>query len=119
MKFLLDQDVYAITCRLLINLGHDVVTAFELGLSQASDLELLKIASEKDRILVTRDRHFGGLVFVQKLGSGVIYLRVLPSNTEKVHKQLEKVLKNHSEEQLKKAFAIVEPRRYRFRIISD
>lgn len=45
MKFLLDQDIYAITCRLLRNLGHDVVTAFELSLSQASDLELLKIAS--------------------------------------------------------------------------
>jgi predicted nuclease of predicted toxin-antitoxin system len=41
MKFLLDQDVYAITARLLINLGHDVVQASTVGLSQAADESLL------------------------------------------------------------------------------
>jgi len=37
MKFLLDQDVYALTTRFLRGLGHDVVTAAELGLARASD----------------------------------------------------------------------------------
>lgn len=40
MKFLLDQDVYAVRARFLRGGGHDVVTAAELGCSQATDFEL-------------------------------------------------------------------------------
>ena len=75
MRFLLDQDVYAATARLLSNLGHEVVLAAQLSLSQADDSELLRIAHSQSRILVTRDRDFGRLVFVNDLGTGVLYLR--------------------------------------------
>ena len=61
MKFLADQDVYASTIRFLSGLGHDVITARQLGLAQADDTELLRVAHEQSRILVTRDRDFGGL----------------------------------------------------------
>lgn len=115
MKFLIDQDVYARTIRYLRNLGHDVVTASELGLSQAEDIELLKKAEEQNRIFVTRDRDFGELVFVQRLGCGVIYLRMVPSTFETVHKELGKILKSYSEGQLKEAFVVVESGRHRFR----
>jgi predicted nuclease of predicted toxin-antitoxin system len=46
MRFPLDQDVYAVTARFLGSLGHDVVRAAQLGLSQAGDEELLKVAQE-------------------------------------------------------------------------
>lgn len=67
MKFLLDQEVYASTARFLNSLGHDVVPVARIGLSQADDSDLLKTACEQDRVFVTRDRDFGGLVFVQDL----------------------------------------------------
>lgn len=118
MKFLLDQDVYAATARFIKNLGHDVITAGEIGYSQATDSELLRIAAEEDRIMITRDRDFGGLVFVEKLGSGVIYLRILPSTMQEVHKELERLLGLYSEEELKQAFVVVEPGRHRFRRLS-
>jgi predicted nuclease of predicted toxin-antitoxin system len=60
MKFLLDQDVYASTARLLSGLGHDIVPVAQIGLSQTDDSELLRIAQEQSRIFVTRDRDFGG-----------------------------------------------------------
>jgi predicted nuclease of predicted toxin-antitoxin system len=72
MKFLLDQDVYALTERFLREQGYDVVTASQLGLSRASDSGLLKTASEQGRIFITRDRDYGNLVFVHSAGSGVI-----------------------------------------------
>jgi predicted nuclease of predicted toxin-antitoxin system len=56
MRFLLDQDVYALTIRFLRELGHDAVVAAEIGCSQAEDATLLGIAREQDRIFVTRDR---------------------------------------------------------------
>ena len=117
MRFLLDQDVYAATARFLSELGHDAVRIAELGLAQASDVELLGFAEKEDRILVTRDRDFGGLVFVAGLGKGVVYLRVLPSTQGAVHAELERVLATYSEEQLRNAFVVVEPGRHRFRIL--
>jgi predicted nuclease of predicted toxin-antitoxin system len=117
MKFLADQDVYAATNRLLQSMGHDVVPVGQIGMSQAEDAELLNLAQEQQRILVTRDRDFGGLVFVGHAGTGVIYLRMLPSTQSAVHAELGRVLTEHSEDELLHAFVVVEPGRYRFRKI--
>ncbi|HEY6011966.1 MAG TPA: DUF5615 family PIN-like protein [Nitrospirota bacterium] len=115
MKFFLDQDVYAATVRFLRGLGHDVATAAEEGCSRASDAELLQIAREQGRILVTRDRDYGSLVFVQGSGSGVMYLRILPSTINSVHQEIEAALRAHTEEELNKAFVVIEQGRHRFR----
>lgn len=115
MKFLLDQDVYALTEHFLREQGYDVVTASELGLSRALDSELLKIASEQGQIFVTRDRDYGNLVFVHHVGSGVIYLRILPSDMNEVHVELKKVLESYSEDELTKSFVVVEKGRHRIR----
>ena len=87
MKLLLDQDVYSITRIFLMKLGHDVIPVSQIGLSRAHDSDLLKKAQEEDRIFITRDRDFGGLVFVSGLGAGVIYFRLLPSTIHAVHKK--------------------------------
>ncbi len=115
MKFLLDQDVYASTARFLSGLGHDVLPVSKIGLSRASDSDVLKTSREQDRIFVTRDRDFGGLVFVQNMKVGVVYLRMLPSTQNVVHQELARILQDHSEAELKKAFAVVERGRHRFR----
>jgi len=115
VKFLLDQDVYASTARFLSGMGNDVVLVAKLGLSRADDSDLLRIAREQERVFVTRDRDFGGLVFVQDLGAGVIYLRMLPSTQNAVHQELGRVLSEHSEVELLQAFVVVEPGRHRFR----
>ncbi|MFQ5639442.1 MAG: DUF5615 family PIN-like protein [bacterium] len=99
---MLDQDIYAATRRFLTILGHDVLTVAKVGLSHADDTRLLKVAQEQDRIFVTRDRDFGGLVFVGGQGAGVIYLRLLPSTQNAVHSEIERVLASHTESALKK-----------------
>jgi len=115
VRFICDQDVYAITVRFLREQGHDVVTASELGHSRSSDAELLVVAHDLDRVLVTRDRHFGSLVFSKRLGAGVVYLRMKPTNLALVHDELVRALAHHSEEELKGAFTVVEEGRHRFR----
>jgi len=115
VKFLLDQDVYAVTARFLRDLGHDVVQVAQIGLSQAEDEELLEVAQEQERIFVTRDRDFGNLVFVKAIGTSVLYLRMLPSVVNSVHSELERVLKTYSEEELAEVFVVVEPDRHRVR----
>jgi predicted nuclease of predicted toxin-antitoxin system len=118
MRFLLDQDVYALTRRFLRDLGHDVITAADIDSSRAADETQLTVAHEQARIFVTRDRDFGGLVFVRGFGAGVIYLRLQPSTLQAVHEELARVLQSYAEEALHNAFVVVEPGRHRFRRLS-
>ena len=115
MRFFLDQDVYRITFQFLKALKHDILTAGESGNARTPDIDLLRIAQEQDRILITRDRDFGRLVFVSRAGSGVIYLRMSPSNQDAVHNELERVLNTYTETDLKNAFVVVESGRHRYR----
>ena len=57
---------------------------------------MLARAAREERILVTRDKDFGGLVFVEHLGSGVVFLRLAPATMRAVHQQLEGLLQTHS-----------------------
>ena len=115
MRFLLDQDVYAATALFLSSLGQDIARSSQIGLSQAADEELLIVAERQDRILVTRDRDFGSLVFVNALGAGVLYLRMLPSTQNAVHSELGKVLAAYTNDELRNAFVVVEPGGHRIR----
>lgn len=117
MKLLLDQDVYEKTARFLIALEHDVVRVSELGMARATDEENLKKAIELNRIFVTRDRDYGNLVFVKEIRSGVLYLRILPSNINLIHAELERVLNLYEENELKSAFVVIEAEKHRFRKI--
>lgn len=54
MRFLIDQDVYKVTIDFLRGLGYEVITARELGLSRASDINILRVAYERNLILVTQ-----------------------------------------------------------------
>lgn len=115
MKFLLDQDVYAKTERFLRDEGHDLVRVSELGLARATDETVLSTAQEQGRILVTRDRDYGNLVFVRSLGSGVIYLRILPTTLEAVHTELCRVIDQYSTAEISKAFVVINKDGHRFR----
>ena len=69
MRLLIDQDIYKITMDHLREWGHDLLTAKELGLQQASDEDLLKRAQVENRLLITRDKEdlvpgIGNSVFV-------------------------------------------------------
>jgi predicted nuclease of predicted toxin-antitoxin system len=110
--------VYYLTEELLRNGDFDVATARELGHSQSSDATLLELAKTEGRILITRDRDFGNLVFVGKMDAGVIYLRVVPDTINPVHAELLHVLSQYSFTDLSSAFVVVEPDRHRFRKIN-
>jgi predicted nuclease of predicted toxin-antitoxin system len=117
VRFLLDQDVYAVTCRMLRDLGHDVVTAAELNLSRSPDKGLLMRAADEKRLFVTRDKDFGGLVFVERLGKGVLYLRISPETLAATHEEFRRVLSTYTQAELAVAFVVVEPGRHRFRTL--
>jgi predicted nuclease of predicted toxin-antitoxin system len=115
MQLLLDQDVYGLTVKFLIEAGYDLLTVAQLDMSQAPDEEVLKTAQAQNRILITRDRDYGNLIFVKGLGSGVIYLRMQPNTLTAVHNELLRVLELYPEPDLIGAFVVVEADKHRFR----
>jgi len=116
MRFLADQDVYRITIDALKEGGHDVVSIKDIGMARARDEDLLSAAWKADRILITRDKDFGGLLFLkEEMGRGVIFLRGIPKTFEEVHRELIRLLKEHSEDELKDSFCVVETGRHRIR----
>jgi len=116
MRFLADQDVYQVTVEWLRGEGHEVVTARALEMQRAADDVLLQRARETDRLLLTRDKDFGALVFLEGARTpGVILLRITPATIEDVHEELRRLLWEHSAGSLQGLFCVVEPHRYRTR----
>jgi predicted nuclease of predicted toxin-antitoxin system len=77
MKFLLDQSTDARLIPFLKTLGHDVTRIGSHYPPGLPDQEVLPLAKQKQRILITDDRDFGELVFrLQQPHAGVIFLRL-------------------------------------------
>jgi len=116
MRFLTDQDVYELTVVWLRARGHEVLRARDIGLSRASDETILRMAAEEHRVLVTRDKDFGALTFLdRRVSHGVVLLRVLPESVAAVHEEFGRFLEEHQGQNLEGAFVVVEPGRHRIR----
>ena len=115
MTLLADHDVWAVTLDLLRADGHDVVTAADLDLARAPDRRLLREAAERNRLLLTRDRDFGRLVFAAGHPAGILFLRITPGTQDAVHEELRRVLDTHTFDDLRHALTVVEPGQHRIR----
>ncbi len=62
MKFLLDQNQSHRIKEFLVAAGHDVVHVRDVGLSGASDPELMAYAVDRDLVVVSGDTDFGDLL---------------------------------------------------------
>lgn len=75
MRVLVDANIEAIVVHWLRSLGHDVVWAAELPPS-TPDTELIEVANNEGRVLITYDRDFGEIVYYRKqLAHGIVLLR--------------------------------------------
>lgn len=116
MKFFTDQDVYQITVDYLKSIGYDVLKASDVELQRASDEELLRYACQHEHTLITRDKDYGALVFLNfQENCGVILLRVQPQTIDAVHQELVRFLEKHAEVILRDCFVVIEQGRHRIR----
>lgn len=116
MRFLTDQDVYKSTVDFLKEHGFDVVTAKDVGLSEASDENILIYSRENNLVLITRDKDFGSLVFFHKHDtSGVILLRIDPVTIKSTHEELLNFLTKHKDLNMNNRFCVIEAGCHRIR----
>jgi len=97
MRFLLDAasaDFRLITY--LVERGHDVATVASDYPQTLKDPEVVGIALQERRILITNDRDFGELIFRQRLShAGIIYFRLERTDLDTKIQGLERVLSDH------------------------
>ena len=106
MNFLADESVDAHIVKFLRenNFTVDYITEIKPGIS---DDKVIKLASQKARILITADKDFGELTYKRnKISEGIIFYRLSGmSNHEKAELVLS-VIKTHNSD-LKGSFTII------------
>lgn len=113
MEFVADESCARPVIQALRQAGHDVISIAEVA-NGAPDEQVLELAVNEKRILVTEDRDFGELVYARgRAFTGVILVRI-PSRARsaKPATVVQAVAKLGT--RLKNAFAVVEPGRVRF-----
>ncbi len=82
VRFLADENIEAAVIKALRDLGHEVFEVRRLK-PRAGDDEVVSLARERTCVLVTNDKDFGELVFLQgKRIPGVLLLRPAGSSGE-------------------------------------
>jgi predicted nuclease of predicted toxin-antitoxin system len=62
VRFLIDANLSPRLASLLASEGHDAVAIRQVGLSEASDNEIVDYAANDDRVVVSHDTDFGALL---------------------------------------------------------
>lgn len=62
MRFLVDENLSPLLAELLGEAGHDAAHVRDLGMARDDDPQILRYARSDDRILITADTDFGGLL---------------------------------------------------------
>ena len=95
IKFLADVNVEKQIVDLLIRRGFDVkwIPDFDCRME---DADLVKLLNLEDRILITNDKDFGELTFLQKMDShGIILMRVPGQQVHEKVRLMKKLLTGH------------------------
>jgi predicted nuclease of predicted toxin-antitoxin system len=106
MKFLTDENIGFEVIKSLRQLGFDIKSILETNRG-VNDAIVISLANKEKRILITTDKDFGELVYVNKfIHSGVILLR-LKSDSSKNKLKVLKSLFEFRLAELEKAFTVV------------
>jgi predicted nuclease of predicted toxin-antitoxin system len=108
MRLYLDQMFRVELQELLRAEGHDVLRAAETGQSVADDSDVLRLAIDTDRTLITLDEDFGDWAILPlDKHAGVIRVKTHPTTTANVAALLLPFLAAHHQEDLRDHLVII------------
>jgi predicted nuclease of predicted toxin-antitoxin system len=112
MRFLADENCDFTVVQALRAAGHDVLCVSEIT-PRAEDSEVIKLADDEKRILLTEDKDFGQLVYSHGQKTlGVIFLRFPTSARRQISRDVVNLVKQQGEK-LAGCFITVQPGRIR------
>lgn len=114
LKFLVDESLEYSIVLFLRKQSYDVVAVAE-EFPSIRDKEILEKANREDRVIITNDKDFGDLIFLNKLPhKGVILFRFRSEEIKTKIKVFESFLKTYSAKLLDK-FAVIDEVKVRIR----
>lgn len=95
MKFLADENIPKASVGYLQELGYDIISVADEH-SGLSDIQVLDLAKQETRTIITHDRDFGRLIFrnQKRPAGGVVYLREYPVDPLESGKVLHRIVKS-------------------------
>lgn len=113
LKFLADVNVEKPIIDFLKEDGYDVIWIPDYD-PKVTDAMLLDLANREERILITNDKDFGELMFLQKkVSKGIILFRIKGQDIKKKIRNLKRILVNYQDE-IPNHFVVVSERKLRF-----
>ncbi len=117
LKLLADENVHSEIIAYLRSKGYEIITAIDEGLAGSKDYEVLAYTEKHDRILLTGDKDFGGLLeFGILYGRGkVILLRYTTMNIKVIAEAINGLLKKENRlfKRVKSLLIVLSEGRYR------
>jgi predicted nuclease of predicted toxin-antitoxin system len=114
MRFIVDESAGIAVVESLRQSGHDVLAVAET-MRQAGDPDILALALNQDRILVTNDKDFGELVFRSgRTHHGVLLLRLHDESSANRVRVVQSVLERYAD-RLPDHFVVTTESRVRIR----
>ena len=117
-KFIADVNIEKAIVDYLLESGYDIKWIPDYN-CKIFDEDLIKLANKEKRILITNDKDFGELVFLQKkISFGVILIRVKGQFTKDKVSLIKVLLKDHRDKLLNH-FVVVTKTRFRFILMEE
>jgi predicted nuclease of predicted toxin-antitoxin system len=112
MRFIADACCDFLMVRALRKAGYDVLRVSEIS-PRATDIEVIDLALQEARILITEDKDFGQLVYAHgRDNCGVIFLRYPATARKEISRDIVRLVKKRGDE-LIGSFVVVQPGRIR------
>ncbi len=89
MKFLVDNQLPAALARFLVSRGVDCRHVLELGMGDASDVEIWEHASRSDRVVISKDEDFFYLASIPGAKARLIWIRLGNCRTKELLRVIE------------------------------
>ncbi len=118
IKFLADVNVEKAIVDYLTQNGYDIKWIPDYN-CEIPDEDLLDLANAERRVLITNDKDFGEITFLQKkLSAGTILIRIKGQKTEDKIKLFKKLMQNYSDKLLNH-FTVITKKKIRFISMED
>ncbi|HLG20782.1 MAG TPA: DUF5615 family PIN-like protein [Bdellovibrionota bacterium] len=110
MKIKLDENIPQHALGIFKDAGHDVASVYVQGMSGASDVELLRVVTQEERILITFDTEFAN---VQKYPvgthAGIVVFRLPDQRQDMVGDAVQRLVRSGALDRLARGIAVVSP----------
>jgi predicted nuclease of predicted toxin-antitoxin system len=114
VRFIADENVAGFVIQSLVDAGHDVVSVHDVKLTGAPDDAIIRFGIDNDRVIITHDRDFGGLLrYPVRENSGVLLIRLRLPSPKNVWRALQRTLDSLDETKIRGRVVVIEDARIR------